>query len=715
MLRYLGCAFAAMALTAGVAQGATGPTDGGGPVSVRIGLAGRDPAGLEAFARDVSTPGSPQYGRYLTPDQARARFGPTDAQVATLRRWLGAAGMRVTDQGAHWIDATGSAAAARQAFGSGMRTLGLPTDVAQAVRSVARIGQAQQAGMREGASAAIKARRELAVHSDSAAGARSRIAGHVDGGVVTAGVHSTGAADTRSASVRGLPETSGLHSVGAVGAHSNTGRRTPVTDDVHSSAAATATPASQADQAAPTATKTQINCSPTWGALLADPNLPPGYTTPEPLDVCGYVPAQLRTAYGVAASGLTGAGVTVAIVDAYGSPTMRADADRFATAHGDAPLAGGQYVETVTSGKWTHLDDQVCQSPEDWAGEEALDVETVHGLAPGATVHYFGANSCADEDINATLAQIVDTHAADMVTASFGETMHRTSGDIDPALVSQATQVFQYAATEGIGLYYATGDCGDESSHSGASCDPESSRAQTDWPVSSPWVTGVGGTAMALGPGGGPLWHSSMGDRRSVLSDDGKSWVPFPGDFYFGGGGGTSEDFPQPAYQQGVVPDALARTLGSGQQAAGPRRTLPDVAMDGDLMTAVQVGLTDATTGGYDESPVGGTSASTPMFAAVQADAQQARVAAGGGALGFANPEIYRTANQNTFTDIVAHPAGAPADISAVLDLGPDGEGKARIRLFELGHDQGLPAAPGYDLATGLGSPHAGYLEGFKR
>ncbi|NUP46797.1 MAG: S8/S53 family peptidase [Catenulispora sp.] len=685
MLRYLGCAFAAVALTAGAAQGAASPAARGGPVSVRIGLAGRDPAGLEAFARAVSTPGTPQYGHYLTPEQARARFGPTDAQVASLRRWLGTAGMHVTAQGPHWIDVTGSAAAARQAFGGGMKTLGLPTDIAHAVTSVARIGQGQRAGVREGVSAAIQARGELAVHSDSAAGARSRIAGHVDRGVAPAGVHSTGATDT----------------------HATTPRRTPVADDVHSSAATATT-------SAPAVTKNQIKCSPTWGSLAADPTLPPGYTTPEPLDVCGYVPAQLRTAYGVAASGLTGAGVTVAIVDAYGSPTMRADADRYATAHGDAPFAGGQYVETVTSGKWTHLDDQVCQSPADWAGEEALDVETVHGLAPGATVHYFGANSCADEDINATLAQIVDTHAADIVSSSFGETMHRTTGDIDPALVSQATQVFQYAATEGIGLYYATGDCGDESSHSGPSCDEDSSRAQTDWPVSSPWVTGVGGTAVALGSGGRPLWHTTMGDRRSVLSDDGKSWVPFPGDFYFGGGGGTSEDFPQPAYQRGVVPDALARTLGSGRQATGPMRTLPDVAMDGDLMTAVQVGLTDAT-GQYDESPVGGTSASTPMFAAVQADAQQARVAAGGSALGFANPEIYRTANQDTFTDVVAHPAGAPADISAVLDLGPDGQGKARVRLFELGHDQGLPAAPGYDLATGLGSPHAGYLEGFKR
>ena len=633
MLRYLGCAFAALALAVSTARATTGsaaagprPGDDGGPVSVRIGLAGRDPAGLAAFARAVSTPDSPQYGRYLTPAQARARFGPTAAQLAAVRRWLTTAGLHVTEAGPHWIDVTGGPDATRKAFAGGPGTLAVPPQLAGTVLSVARIGQTR-AGLREGASVAAKARGEL------------------------------------------------------------TGRLS----------------------------EAHPKCSPTWGATPADPKLPAAYTTPEPLDVCGYTPAQLRTAYGVTASGLTGAGVTVAVLDAYGSPTMRADADRYAAAHGDAPFADGQYLETVTRDKWTHLTDQVCQPPADWTGEEALDVETVHGLAPGATVHYFGANSCTDEDVNAALAQIVDTRAADMVSSSFGETMHRTSGDFDPALISQATQVFQYAAAEGIGLYDATGDCGDESSHSGPSCDPESARPQTDWPASSPWVTAVGGTALALGPGGRPLWTATMGNRRSELSQDGKSWVPFPGDFYFGGGGGTSEDFAQPDYQRGVVPDALATTLGTGKRAAGPMRTLPDVAMDGDLMTAVLVGVTDAATGRYDESPVGGTSASTPMFAALQADAQQARVAAGGHALGFANPQLYRTAGPETFTDVLPHPPGAPATISAVLDLGPDAQSKARIRLFDLGHDQGLPAATGYDLATGLGSPHAGYLRAAKR
>ncbi|ACU69793.1 Peptidase S53 propeptide [Catenulispora acidiphila DSM 44928] len=664
--------------TADAAVGApAGPQERGGPVSVRIGLAGRDPVGLEAFARAVSTPGDAQYGRYLTPAQAQARFGATDAQVAKVQKWLRASGMRVTNQDPHWIDATGSAGAVQKAFGAGTRTLSAPPDVARAVANVARLGQTQVQGMREGASAAITARRGMSAHPIGAGALGGAATGNRMADGTVAAVHSIG----------------GMHLPADVPEHP---------DVVHSTGA---TP--QARAALP-------SCSPTWGALTADPTLPAGYTTPEPIDVCGYVPSQLRTAYGVAASGLNGSGVTVAVIDAYGSPTMLTDANRFAQAHGDQPFAGNQYQETVTASQWTHTTDGVCQSPGDWAGEEALDVETVHGMAPGATVHYFGANSCADQDINATMANIVDNHLADIVSSSFGETMHRASGSIDPALISQATQLFQYAASEGIGLYFATGDCGDDSNRTGPGCDPESARAQTEWPVSSPWVTGVGGTALALGVGARPLWQTSMGDRRSELSADGRSWVPFPGDFYFGGGGGTSEDFQQPAYQQGIVPDALARTLGTGAKAAGPMRTLPDVAMDGDLLTAVQVGVTDATSGQYSEIAVGGTSAATPMFAATQADGQQAQAAAGGKAIGFANPDLYKRATSSTFTDVVAQPAGAPSPISTVLDLGADAQGTRQVRLFELGHDQGLAAASGYDVATGLGSPREEYLNSFK-
>ena len=126
-----------------------------------------------------------------------------------------------------------------------------------------------------------------------------------------------------------------------------------------------------------------------------------------------------------------------------------------------------------------------------------------------------------------------------------------------------------------------------------------------------------------------------MGTQRSALSADGKSWNPLPGHFYFGGGGGTSEDFAQPWYQSWLVPSSLSHTLMTGAKSSSAMRVTPDVAMNGDLYTAVLVGMTSD--GTYSEGGYGGTSVASPEFAAVQADAIQGQHHA----IGFANPEIY--------------------------------------------------------------------------
>jgi Pro-kumamolisin, activation domain len=67
-----------------------------GPVSVRVYLASRDPAGLSRYAAAVSTPGNALYRRYLSPAQAMARFGPAPARVPAIRSWLTSAGLTVT-------------------------------------------------------------------------------------------------------------------------------------------------------------------------------------------------------------------------------------------------------------------------------------------------------------------------------------------------------------------------------------------------------------------------------------------------------------------------------------------------------------------------------------------------------------------------------------------------------------------------------------------
>lgn len=453
---------------------------------------------------------------------------------------------------------------------------------------------------------------------------------------------------------------------------------------------------------------TTATCSDYWGEKIAK-GAPAGYTNSAvPFDQCSFYPSQLRKAYGITASGLTGKGATVAIVDAYGSPTMLADADQYAVNHGDKPFKPGQYSEIVHPGQWS--DEDLCGGPEGWASEEALDVEMAHGLAPDAKVVYVGADSCNDDDLLSAISTIVDHHLADVVSNSWGEIMHTTDdADVSASEIAAYEQVFKQAAVEGVSVNFSSGDCGDSSpsaASTGANCQPDTTRAQADWPDSDPWVTSVGGTALGLSSkSGGYGFETDMGTQRSALSADGTSWTPLPGHFYFGGGGGTSEDFAQPSYQRGVVPSTLSHTLMTGARSRTAQRVTPDVAMNGDLYTSVLVGLTDG--GEYGEAGYGGTSVSSPEFAAVQADAIQARHRA----LGFANPTIY--ARSGLFHDVVDEQARrSNVPLSNVADFGVI-NGTLAVRLVAFGQDTSLNAVRGFDNATGVGSPTLSYLLSF--
>ena len=220
--------------------------------------------------------------------------------------------------------------------------------------------------------------------------------------------------------------------------------------------------------------------------------------------------------------------------------------------------------------QWNSQD--LCGGPEGWAPEESLDVEMAHGLAPDANVVYVGANSCTDDDLLGAISNIVDNHLADVISNSWGEIMHTTdNADITATEISAYEQVFKQAAVEGIGINFSAGDCGDSSpfaAATGANCQADTSRAQANWPDSDPWVTSVGGTALGLDSKSGSYgFETDMGTQRSALSADGTSWTPLPGNFYFGGGGGTSEDFAQPWYQRGTVPNSLSHTLMTGAKS----------------------------------------------------------------------------------------------------------------------------------------------------
>ncbi len=466
------------------------------------------------------------------------------------------------------------------------------------------------------------------------------------------------------------------------------------------SAQAAASPAS-AQAAAPRSTDAAAVCSTYFGQKTAG-TLPPVSGHVASFATCAYAPAQLRRAYGAATPGATGKGHTIAIVDAFGAATMPADADRFATATGDRPFRPGQYQQHVDPASWKTATG--CATPDSWAGEQALDVETAHGYAPDAKVLYVGANSCLDSDLMDAEASIINTRAADIISNSWAEIIHAQPGHLTPGLVDAWNTLFQQAAAEGIGVYFAAGDCGDSSpaaAQTGINCDPTTTTAQADFPSGSPWVTSVGATSLATKSNGTYAWETSMGDELSILPNGTHTWTPTPGVFAYGGGGGPS-DFPEPWYQKTVVPARLSTVDGAA------RRVTPDVSLEGDYALPVLIGLT--VNGTFELVGYGGTSAACPGIAAIQADAEQAS----GHTIGFANPLLYAVDQVGLFHDVTNQPGKTAQQAPVVVRDYGAAAGNLRYVLFTLGQDYGLNAAPGYDDATGLGSPDNAYLRWFR-
>jgi subtilase family serine protease len=469
-----------------------------------------------------------------------------------------------------------------------------------------------------------------------------------------------------------------------------------------------------------------------WYGANAD-TIDPPYGAPYPplsYAVCGYKPGQLRRAYGFDRSirtGNDGTGQTVAVVDAYLSPTLKQDVQTYAAQNDpDYPLDDSQFSIVQAPGTPT-------PPIPGWDTEQTLDVEAVHAMAPGANIVAVVAQSQSDVDLVAAVNTVIDQQLANIVSNSYEtqEEMFLTQALIWKNLSLQA-------GLKGVGLYFSSGDSGDLSFFFG--------QPTLQFPGSLATVTSVGGTSLALGRDDQVLWEtgwesgesflafpgpvvgsssgggsggSSGGSSGSAPGDDGGSfdggddggpieggplpdageggpapqpvWTPGgPGFFAYGAGGGQSIIWDEPAYQQGVVPVALSNGIG------GPARVAPDVGMLADPGTGFLIGQTlgpggDGFDSGFFEFPIGGTSVASPLFAGVMALAQQNA----GRAFGFANPVLYNAAQYNAFRDI--QPLASPQ----VVTFGLSGS----ATTFDY-PNQSIRTLVGFDEVTGLGAPN---------
>ena len=579
----------------------------------------RDTTGAQAFAVAVSTPGSPKYGKYLSPSAWIAKYSPTVADFNAVKKYLVDSGETVyaTPASRQYIVFRGPAATTVPAFGTSLRNYRVQGKVVSAPSSAPSLPNSIAAKV-----AAI-----------SLGNARARLTSPSNAKQVSA------------------PATTSVKTATTTHARTAVGTR---------AAAAAVVP----------------SCSNYWAEFSAPVPAAYGQTT-APVIPCGYLPAQLRSSSGLNQSinaGHNGSGQTIAIVDAYASPTIVQDTNDYMRTVGSPLLTNFQQLSPGT-----FQDQALCQEPSGWQAEEAIDVQAAHSIAPGAKILYSGGFNCIG-GLDIAVSKILDGKLANIISNSYGDT---ETDYADGAVIGQE-DIDAQAVGEGIGLYYSSGDDGDNADSVG-------------FPVSSfvsGFATSVGGTTQGIGARGTTVVQVGWGTDYDQFKN-GAYVAPLPGAFLGGAGGGPSSEVTEPAYQKGVVPRSLA-TTDDGQRV----RVQPDIADLADPETGFQIALRPITddstlaTGPLEYDTYGGTSLASPLAAAKVALAPQLSHHT----LGFGNPVFYRAAKNGSAAVIDVKPSSPPL-------IGTEhGAVSGNDYLFVFDQDTSLKTTKGYDDVTGVGT-----------
>jgi len=451
----------------------------------------------------------------------------------------------------------------------------------------------------------------------------------------------------------------------------------------------------------------------------------PGYLgKSQPYTICGYTPAQVRAAYRIPETGLTGKGVRIGIVDDYSSPDMVSDADRYSEAHGLPILTAGQYVDH--SDPYAQDSPEVIvnlplegalpvNSPQDWSPEQHLDVEMVHTMAPDATIEYYGGDQGIGlQPLEAEFGVAIADDQAQFISDSWGigETDELvTDGDFDLMNIE-----LELGAIEGIGASFSSGDSGDNIE--------ENDVKEADFPASTSFGTAVGGTTLVMGPNDTYIGETYWGTRLEPKTKNGMGWDPTPksaatsdgppqgpGTLAGAAGGGVSDHYAEPSWQKGVVPSFLttqdySATGVESNNVSSPGRVVPDISLVADSTTGVLFGSTQTDVDGvarYSEYRIGGTSVSSPLFAGMMALAIQRN---NGNSLGFVSPAMYTAYKKSpaAFRHAFDH---TPYNIRTDYANTQNPASPLVFHLRLLGQLGTLHWLKGYDDSTGLGTPCA--------
>jgi kumamolisin len=349
-----------------------------------------------------------------------------------------------------------------------------------------------------------------------------------------------------------------------------------------------------------------------------------------------YTEQQVQTAYGIGQLRSHSAGTPVITVIDLGGGWLPSDLKQAGQCFGYTPPAVGQAQG-----------DGVPAAIEHGGQETSLDVQTVAAVAPGAQLRL----------VQTTPSNMLDGFSRalagwgtvpDVLSLSYGGCA-LAENTTAPAYATALNNLLAMTALTGVSSFVAAGDSGS------TTCGSSVPGTTLSYPAVSPYVTAVGGTRLALGPGNTRVsevvWNDSKYGEQAA------------------GGGGLSRKQPRPAYQDGFNPQ--------------DHRAVPDVSALADIVP----GWPDVINGKLQT--VGGTSGATPLVAAATALVDAAQQKAGRPLIGLANGWFYQADKSKP---------------TAFYDITKGGNDLAGVGCCQ--------AAAGYDLASGLGVPDWAVLPG---
>ncbi len=435
------------------------------------------------------------------------------------------------------------------------------------------------------------------------------------------------------------------------------------------------------------------------------PNLPP----------CGYDSSQMQTAYGlrdVYAKKLDGRNQTIVIVDAYGDDTIAGptgDANAFSSINGLPALNDSNFGIFYPTGTTScGGDNSTCGN---WFEEVALDVQWSHAMAPKAGIALVLAADNSGTNLDLAELWAAETGIGPVISNSWGIEEYALITQ-DPGELIVEGNISQTAAALGVSANFSSGDSGDFKAADKV--------ITVLMPASAPYSTGVGGTSLFINDKHGILlqtgWGTNLTRIASYSSGCGQPVCDpvlldpqFVG-FYFGAGGGTSAYWAKPSYQSSL---------------SGTFRMVPDIAYVADPYTGVEVIVTSG--GQQGIGVIGGTSLAAPMFSGMWAVVTQAA----GTWLGQAAPLLYglpagaitdvlAVTGPNNVSGMTDSPPLPPTTFTAAELASPLENSVDQVDFMSLmyqgtstrwyalmfGTDSSLNAGPGWDNVTGLGTPN---------